>query len=85
MYKSIFFDLPEKFYFDAGNSFSASKDSFNVKIVPENYYKIYVWYGQLCLEKSEAAAQTEYDINDKGFDDMLAWIDRQYEKYSENK
>lgn len=85
---SLYFEFPEKFYFDSGNSYTACKGDFNVKIVPdgEKFYKVYVWYGMFMQEKSEIAAQTEYDTNDKGYSDMLEWIDRQYVKFeSENK
>ncbi len=71
--------LPGYEYFEARNIYSGSKGVFNFKIVPDgDTMRATIWYGPLCLEKSEAMQEQDFPIDKDGFEAMGRWLDSAY-------
>ncbi len=77
---SKYFDIPKFYYFESKNDFSGSKDqTFNYKIISGDKLKIKIWHGWICSEKAEIEDEKEFPFDQNGFEDMIKWLDEQYE------
>lgn len=80
-------DLPTFAYFDFGNVWNGSLlGGFNYRIVPKSgdeppVLKVTVWYGDLCLDKSEVAEEFDYPFSDEGYQQLIAMLNERIEKY----
>ena len=80
--RSRYFEIPRKFYFEAGNPSIGSSNTFNYRIAPEeDKLKACVWYGMLCFELCEIAAEKEFPGDTDGYKELIYWLDEQYEEY----
>jgi len=90
--RSRHFDIPKFFYFEAKNSTVGGRNTFNYKIDPievqvsedkkEKRFRSIVWYGALCSELAEIAAEKEFAFDEDGYKGMIYWIDEEYDKYA---
>ncbi|MBQ8687072.1 MAG: hypothetical protein IJ512_00830 [Ruminococcus sp.] len=81
---SRYFDIPKLYYFQSKNVFTGSKNNtFNYKITPGETLKVQLWHGMFCSEKAEIEQEQEFSLDQPGFDEMIAWLEEQYEKESQ--
>lgn len=77
---SKYFDIPKFYYFESNNDFTGSRDQvFNYKIMHGDPLKIQIWHGLICSDKAEIEQEKEFPSNQSGFEDMIHWLDDQYE------
>lgn len=88
--RSRHFEIPKYFYFEVENGTVGSMNTFNYQILPKEvgegdekkkvlYSK--VWYGENCAEKSEAAAERDFEHSEDGYKQMIYWVDEQFDIY----
>ncbi len=82
--RSRYFEIPKYFYFEVKNSSSGSINTFNYLITPtDESLHVKIWYGLLCSELSEAAAEEDFEKSQEGYRRMVYWVDEQFEVYKE--
>ena len=67
-----------------GNVYSGSYGAFNFKVFPEvsvMKFKISVWLGLNCLERSEILQSHEFVLNDQGCLQAQEWLCSQFEHF----
>lgn len=88
------FPVPEILYFINGNAFCGSLKGMNYRIRPvkadeaqgvEAHLEVYVWYGMLCSDLSEKAAQADFANDADGLAAAVDWLREQYGIYSANQ
>lgn len=79
---STVFEIPKFYYFDSGNNYSGSKDDFAYKIITGESLKAMTWHGRLCSMKAQIEHEQEFERSEKGFAEMIKWIE---DRYSEGK
>lgn len=80
---SKLFDIPKFYYFDSGNDYSGSLDSFAYKIYTGETLKALTWHGKLCSDKAEIEHEKEFERTQEGFDAMIQWLEDTYNEKSE--
>lgn len=90
-----YFDIPAFNFFSQGNIWSASLyKTFNYKIIPDKekkdddtevqVFKVYVWYGLKCYDKTEDfAAKYTFDFTEDTIDEIREKLTEDFEKYKE--
>lgn len=84
-------DLPTFSYFTFGNIWSGSLlGDYNYKIIPKGkdeppVLHTIVWYGTLCLEKTEPAEEFDFPLTDEGYEEMIAALNEKIDTYRKNK
>lgn len=66
------------------NIYSGSYDDFNFKIFPETFkckFKILVWIGFNCLDKSKVLVFKEFNLDEKGHFQAQKWLLNEFEKF----
>lgn len=77
---SEYFDIPRLYYFESHNDFTGSKGQiFNYKIKSGDTLKIQIWHGMICSDKAEIENENEFPLDQSGFEDMIKWLEKQYE------
>lgn len=88
--RSRHFEIPRYFYFEVGNGTVGSLNTFNYQVIPKEVgedddkkkiLRAKVWYGENCSEKSEAAAEQDFDHSFDGYKQMIYWVDEQFDVY----
>ena len=80
--RSRYFDIPRRFYFEAGNPTIGSCNTFNYRLAPSaDGLNAIVWYGTLSFELSEHEDEENFSIDDEGYRAAIYWIDEHYELY----
>ncbi len=77
MANSLFSLLPLD-YFTSGNSYTGSLHNFNYKLTPKEQLCAQVWYGKMCSEKSEIAAEEQFPLSNEGIALLLQWLENEY-------
>ncbi|MBQ8582316.1 MAG: hypothetical protein IJ487_01070 [Ruminococcus sp.] len=75
---SEIFEIPKFYYFNCGNDFSGSKDSFSYKIITGEKLKCMTWHGRICSMKAQIENEAEFDRTQEGFDAMIKWLEERY-------
>ncbi|MDO5561135.1 MAG: hypothetical protein Q4F95_16275 [Oscillospiraceae bacterium] len=72
------FDVPGFTYFKEKNIFSGSKNTvFNYKIWPGERFKVTVWQGKNCIDKTpeqDIIDTQEFEFTKEGLEELLMWI-----------
>jgi len=76
---SDIFEIPEYYYFEAGNDFSGSMGDFAYKIVNGEQMHVMTWHGRLCSMKAEIEQTADFDRTEEGFRAMVKWIGETYQ------
>lgn len=74
-------EIPKLFLFTEGGIYSGGKydKSFNYKVIPsKEEMTCYIWYGKLCLDKTEEKESRSFPITEEGHRDMVKWIEDTY-------
>lgn len=80
-YISKIFDLRNFYFYQSGNSFTGSLDSFSYKIIPDKEtLTAMIWHGMLCSDLAEIEQQKEFPLSQEGFNDMVKWLEDTYQK-----
>lgn len=73
--------LPNLDFLQFGNIYSGGYGcgdfNFNFKIfpqVPNSKFKVFVWLGLNCLEKSESCGQEEFCLDEQGYESAQKWV-----------
>lgn len=78
MHNSI--ELPSLEYLQFGNIYAGSQGKLNYKIIPDTKVEtmlIAVWQGAYCMEKSEIAAESEFELTKSGWEQAQDWLAQQ--------
>lgn len=79
MARSEKFYVPELDYFKSGNQITGSMGEFNYRLWKEGErLSALTWYGKLCSEKSQPAAQADFAMDDSGLDQLVRWLEEQH-------
>ncbi|MCI1269938.1 MAG: hypothetical protein LKG21_08645 [Ruminococcus sp.] len=81
---SKIFDIPKYYYFQSGNDYSGSKDTFSYKIKYGEKLKCLTWHGRLCSMKAAIEHEQEFDLSQDGFDSMIDWMEQLYIDENQN-
>jgi hypothetical protein len=76
---SEIFEIPEYYYFEAGNDFSGSMGDFAYKIINGEQLHVMTWHGRLCSMKAEIEKTADFDRTEEGFRAMVKWIGETYQ------
>ena len=79
------FDIPQTFYFQSGNTHTGSRGALRYRIEPaEGVLHIAVWRADICFELAQErgliAGTAEYPVSPEGFQQMLDYLQQEYEK-----
>lgn len=79
------FDIPKTFYFQSGNTHTGSRGRLRYRVEPaDGVLHIAVWRQDICYELAQErgiiAAAAEYPVSDEGFQQMLDFLQQEYEK-----
>ena len=75
------FDIPDIYYFEAGNYFTGSRKDMNYKIVPDGEtMKVTVWHGFICSELAEPETENQFPVTKAGHQTMLDWLTEIYQQ-----
>ena len=79
------FDIPKTFYFISGNTHTGSRGRLRYRVEPaDGLLKTEVWRADVCYEiaceKELIAARGEFPVSDEGFEQMLAFLQAEYDK-----
>lgn len=77
MDSNLFF-LPPLDYFTSKNAYTGSSHNFNYKITPEEELHALVWYGKMCSDKSEIAAEAFFPVTEEGRAALLQWLEKEF-------
>lgn len=93
-----FFYLPNLYTFQNGNSFYGSLRGLRFyvealdnqkELLPETdcpkVFRCRVWLGEYCLEESEVLSSACFPLNESGYEQVLRWLDEQYQKNKAEK
>lgn len=83
---SEYFEIPKFFVFGEKGIFSgsAAEKDLNYKIIPhcpkdgERVMRVYIWSGELCLDKTESSQMKEFPLTEEGHAEMLRWLEGEY-------
>ena len=50
----------------------------NYKITPEEELHALVWYGKMCSDKSEIAAEAFFPVTEEGRAALLQWLEKEF-------
>lgn len=83
---SKYFEIPKYFLFSEKGIYSgsAAERDFNYKVVPDcpkegdKLLKVYVWAGEICLDKAENVTEKTFPLSEEGHGEMLRWLEEQY-------
>ncbi|MDD7184072.1 MAG: hypothetical protein PUH54_00105 [Oscillospiraceae bacterium] len=75
---SEIFDIPKYYYFKSGNDYSGSKGDFSYKIITADTIKCLTWHGKLCSMKAEIENEKEFENSEKGFAELIKWLEEMY-------
>lgn len=87
------FPIPGIHFFVSGNPFCGSLKGLNYRIIPvkaneetdtDSHLEVSVWYGMLCSELSEMAAEASFPLDTDGLSQTEAWLREQYKAMPEN-
>jgi hypothetical protein len=82
------FYVPNLATFQNDNAYLGSFHGLRFRLKPskretedgeERTIEALVWYGLLCLEKSEVVSETVFPMTDDGYAEMLVWLDEQHQ------
>ena len=77
--------LPSLELLKFGNIYSGSHCNFSFKIFPEVSdfkFKVFVWLGLNCFEKSEPVNSKEFDLDEEGLIKAQSWLLNEFESVS---
>lgn len=79
------FDIPKVFYFEAGNTHTGSRAHLRYRVEPKDgTLHIEVWREDICYElaceRSLVQGSAEYPVSEEGFEQMLAFLQAEYDK-----
>ena len=81
------FPLPGIHFFVSGNPFTGSYRGLNYRVTPvkadvekdiDSHLAVSVWYGMLCSDLSEMAAQADFSLDTDGLAAAEGWLQQQY-------
>lgn len=75
---SKIFDLPQYYYFEAGNNYLGSLNGLNFKIDSNENLEIYLYYGIKCFELSETFKHKTFPNDKDGYADLISWLENEY-------
>ena len=78
-------DIPKVFYFKVGNIHSGSRKHLRYRVAPsDGVLHIEVWRQDLCYEivkeRGQIEGSAEYPVSEEGFEQMLAYLQAEFEK-----
>lgn len=79
------FDIPKTFYFVSGNTHTGSRGPLRYRVKPaDGMLQIDAWHEDLCYERVKEKeggiiASAEYPVSDEGFQQMLDFLQVQYD------
>ncbi|SDA27864.1 hypothetical protein SAMN02910447_02899 [Ruminococcus sp. YE71] len=82
-----YIDVPTIAYFEFGNVWSGSLlGTFNYKIIPKSkdeppVLHVTIWYGTLCLDKSEIAEEFDCPLSEEGYEELIAMLNERIHAY----
>lgn len=81
--KQRHFEIPTYSYFKEGNFITGSAEGFNyrVDLIGDSCFHVKIWFGELCSDLSEAAAEADFPESDGGYEKTGRWIDEQFALY----
>lgn len=85
MSTSKIFDIPQYYYFEAGNDYIGSLNGMNFKIDNGDNLTVSLYHGVKCFELSEVYQQETFDKNDKGYSNLITWLENEYLKHKQSK
>ncbi|MBP0989293.1 MAG: hypothetical protein J6S92_13600 [Oscillospiraceae bacterium] len=79
------FDIPKVFYFKSGNVHTGSRGILRYRVDPKDgILHINVWREDICFELAKErgiiAGEAEYEVSEEGFQQMLDYLQSEYEK-----
>ena len=80
------FDIPKTFYFISGNTHTGSRGPMRYRVRPaDGILHIEVWQEDLCYELAKEkeggiTASAEYPVSDEGFQQMLDFLQGEYDR-----
>jgi hypothetical protein len=88
IYQHSDFYVPNLATFQNNNAYLGSFHGLRFRLKPgkreteegeEQTIEALVWYGLLCLEKSEVVSETVFPMTEEGYAAMLDWLDEQHQ------
>ncbi len=81
------FDIPAVFYFEVGNTHTGSRGSLRYRVKPgDGKLLTEAWHEDVCYEIAKErgiiTAAGEFPVSEEGFQQMLAFLQGEYEKDS---
>lgn len=80
MSASEIFDIPQYYYFEAGNEYLGSLKGLNFKIGNGEDLVCYVYYGMKCFQLSEPVQEKKFPKTEQGYKDLISWLEDVYLK-----
>lgn len=75
------FDIPNLYYFEAGNYFTGSRKKLNFRIDTEgDMMKVITWHGFISSERCTPEVSAEFPITSEGHQHMLDWLEDIYQQ-----
>ncbi|MGN1411917.1 MAG: hypothetical protein ACI4WH_05330 [Oscillospiraceae bacterium] len=78
MSASEIFDIPEYYYFKAGNDYLGSLHGLNFKITSGENLVVYIYYGVKSFELSEISQEKTFSQTENGYKDLISWLEGVY-------
>ncbi len=81
------FFMPGIQFFMSGNPYTGSYQGLNYRLIPvkadvekeiDSHLEVAVWYGMLCSDLSEMAAEAEFPLDTDGLSAAEGWLKAQY-------
>ncbi|MCC8070096.1 MAG: hypothetical protein LIO71_10165 [Ruminococcus sp.] len=75
---SNIFDIPQYYYFEAGNDYVGSLNGLNFKIKHSDVLTIYLYHGAKSYELSEPYAKETFSNDVQGYSELVQWLESEY-------
>jgi len=75
---SNIFDMPQYYYFEAGNNYVGSLNGMNFKIDNGEDLKVYLYHYVKCFELCEPYLQKTFVKNEQGYTQLIKWLEEAY-------
>ncbi len=70
------FDIPNLYYFEAGNYFTGSRKKLNFRIDSDGKtMQVFTWHGFLCSDLCEKEETNSFPVTADGHKAMLEWLE----------
>lgn len=82
---SKIFDIPQYYYFEAGNDYVGSLNGLNFKIKYGENLTICLYHGVKCYELSKPYLQETFSKDAQGYSKLVEWLECKYIEHQQTE